>query len=216
MSIETTIASLIEDGKEVEAKELQVALDAKKVEPVGTKELKEAKAAQARILEEKKKVLEKNQALELAMEDLKNADLSETEKSSKALEKLQAEKEKLESDLGEITKLSATNQREYRLDKISSKLKFLDSVPSDMRDYAVRQAFQDVEDLNDKESVKSTLERFVESHKGVLASDTTATGSGSTASNSQVSNLSNKSPDKMTIDERAKIIADKQDARRKI
>ena len=193
-----------------EISELQEALDAStKVGSKGVKELKEAKAAQARILEEKKKLQAKNKVLEDAIEDVKNSDLSELDKSKKLIEKLTEARDKLESDLGTITELSDKNQREYKLDKIRGDLKFLDSIPNDMRDNAVRQAFESVEDLGDDEAVALVLAKFTESHKSVLASDTAARGSGSVSSENVSSSVTFKAPEKQSVDERAKAIADR-------
>ena len=170
------------------------------------KELKEAKAAQARILEEKKKAAEKAAELEAQIEDLKSGGLSEVEKAQKELEKAQKAKEKLEADLAGLKADSEKRERNYKLDKISSKIKFLDTVPEDMRNYAVSNAFKDVEDLDDNDAVNDIIEGFKESHKGVLATESAARGSGS--SENEKITVSTKSPDKMSVDERAKHLRD--------
>jgi len=220
MSVESILKKIgeAEGMGEEDVKELQEAL--KKVtktdDSKGIKELREAKAAQSRILEEKKKVQEKYAELEIAMDELKNGGLSEVEKSQKEIDKLNASRETLESQLEELKVTSALTDRNYKLEKISSKLKFLDSVPEDMRSYAIKTAFESVEDLSDTEAVTNVLESFTESHKGVLASETAARGSGSVGDNSRTSDLSTKSPDKMTIEERAKHIREKTAQRRVI
>jgi len=214
MSVEVILEKLkATEGMESDAKELEEAIKKAKAnkstdtDANGVKELKIAKAAQARILEEKKKIQDKYAELETQLDDIKSADLSEVDKSKKEIDKLTKAKIKLESDLVEVAKLSDANQREYKLDKIGNGLKFLDSVPEDMRDYAIREAFKGVEDLSNQDEVTTVLDAFVESHKGVLAADTAANGSGSSSPSKTV--LTSKSPDKMTIDERAKHIRSK-------
>ena len=175
------------------------------------KELKDAKAAQARILEEKKKLAEKTSELETTIEDLKSGGLSEVEKTQKELDKIVKIKEKLESELNEVKAKSATTERNYKLDKISSKIKFVDSIPEDMRVYAIQNAFKDVENLDDEDSVKNVITEFTESHKGILASDSTARGDGSVnVQTKSVKDVGTKDPTKISVEERAKQIRENQ------
>ena len=196
------------DEKDIEELEAELEKASKKVD--GSKsvaELKEAKAAQARILEEKKKLAEKNAELEAAIEEMKSGDLSEVEKSQKEMEKLLKTKEKLEASLEEMKQKATMTERNYKLEKLSSKIKFIDSVPEDMKNYAVQNAFKDVEDLDDSDMVTKIIENFQETHKGVLASENAARGSGSGPSRQVESSA--KSPDKMSVDERAKYLREK-------
>lgn len=174
------------------------------------KDLKEAKAAQARILEEKKALQAKTAELESQIEDLKSGGLSEVEKTQKELDKSKKAQEKMEAEMADLKKTSAAKERAYKIDRISSQLSFIDTVPSDMRDFAVTSAFKEVEDLDDTDAVTKILDEFKESHKGVLASNTTARGSGSTGSSKDVNVSKNtKDAEKMSDTERAKHIDSK-------
>ena len=219
MAIKDTLAKLmnIEGIEEADINEITEMIEKSTKTTDGSKtaaELKEAKAVAARILEEKKKLAEKNSELEKALEEMRSGDLSEIEKAQKEVAMLVKAKEKLEASLEDISKKSALTERNYKLEKISGKLKFLDSVPEDMKNYAIQNAFSGVEDLDDQDSISKVLEAFSESHKGVLASDTAARGSGSVGQ-STVADKSSKSPDKMTDSERANHLRNKA-AERKI
>jgi len=173
-----------------------------KVDDKSAKELKESKAAQARILDEKKTLQAKLAETEALMDDLKNVDLNETEKTQKELEKMNVMKAALEKELEDVKTAKAKTDRSYKLEKISSGVKFLESVPEDMRTYAISTAFSNTEDLDNIDEVTGVLDAFKESHKGVLASETAASGTGSQSPSATPSH-SNKSPEDMTDSERA-------------
>jgi len=172
--------------------------------PKDEKALKDQKAATSRILEEKKKLAEKLAEQEAEIETLKTGGLTEIEKTKKEMEKLVKAREKLEAELNEAKTKSAQVERNYQLEKISGKIKFLEVIPSDMRSYAINTAFKDIQDLTQDAEVDKVLGTFKETHKGILASDTEVRGSGSNGSNMQSS--SNKSPEDQTPQERAKVI----------
>jgi len=212
MSIETLLKKLAElkiEGIEESDIEAIKGIGKTTVPSEIERQLKDSKAAQSRILEEKKKLAEKLAEQEAAMEEMKSGGLTEIQKAQKELEKTLKLKEKLEAELNEAkTKMIAT-ERSYQLEKIGSRIKFLDTIPSDIRSYAVTSAFKEVEDLNDTDSIDKVLESFTESHKGILASDTEVRGSGSGGSGKVVSHSSGKSPDKMSDSERAKSVLGK-------
>lgn len=173
--------------------------------PPDDKAVRDAKATAARILEEKKKLQERAAELEAELEATKTGGLSEVEKAQKELAKAQKAQEALLAELNQTKAESAKAARAYKLEKIGSKISFIDSIPSDMRNYAITSAFNDVEDLDDEGAVESVLSAFRETHKGVLASETAARGSGSTGGlQSDINRGSVKSPEKMSDSERKK------------
>ena len=188
------------DGIEASDIEELKALD----KPSDDKSLKDAKATSARILEEKKKLQEKAAELEAELEAVKSGGLSEVEKAQKELEKFKKASEKSEAELAQVKVELASKSRAYQLEKIGSKIAFVDTVPSDMREYAISNAFKDVEDLDDEATVDKVLGDFRETHKGVLASETAARGSGSVGGLQVDARGQAKSPDKMTDSERKK------------
>ena len=168
------------------------------------KSLKDAKATAARILEEKKKLQEKAAELEAELEAVKSGGLSEVEKAQKELDKFKKASEKTEAELAQVKAELAGKSRAYKLERIGSKLSFVDTVPSDMREYAVSNAFKDIEDLDDEAAIEKVLGDFRETHKGVLASETAARGSGSVGGMQSENRGQAKSPEKMTDSERQK------------
>ena len=78
-----------------------------------------------------------------------------------------------------------------------------------MRKYAIKNAFESVDDLNDTDQVTTILNDFNESHKGIIASATAPSGSGDTGSSGAIKR-GEISPDKMTTEERAEHIRSKQ------
>lgn len=172
--------------------------------PSDDKSLKDAKATAARILEEKKKLQEKAAELEAELEAVKSGGLSEVEKAQKELDKFKKASEKTEAELAQVKAELAGKSRAYKLERIGSKLSFVDTVPSDMREYAVSNAFKDIEDLDDEAAIEKVLGDFRETHKGVLASETAARGSGSVGGMQSENRGQAKSPEKMTDSERQK------------
>jgi len=188
------------DGIEASDIEELKALD----KPSDDKSLKDAKATAARILEEKKKLQEKAAELEAELEAVKSGGLSEVEKAQKELEKFKKASEKTEAELAQVKAELAGKSRAFKLEKIGSKLSFVDTVPSDMREYAISNAFKDIEDLDDEATVEKVLGDFRETHKGVLASETAARGSGSVGGLQNENRGQAKSPEKMSDSERKK------------
>lgn len=188
------------DGIEASDIEELKALD----KPSDDKSLKDAKATAARILEEKKKLQEKAAELEAELEAVKSGGLSEVEKAQKELDKFKKASEKTEAELAQVKAELAGKSRAYKLERIGSKLSFVDTVPSDMREYAVSNAFKDIEDLDDEAAIEKVLGDFRETHKGVLASETAARGSGSVGGMQSENRGQAKSPEKMTDSERQK------------
>lgn len=188
------------DGIEASDIEELKALD----KPSDEKSLKDAKATAARILEEKKKLQEKAAELEAELEAVKSGGLSEVEKAQKELDKFKKASEKTEAELAQVKAELAGKSRAYKLERIGSKLSFVDTVPSDMREYAVSNAFKDIEDLDDEAAIEKVLGDFRETHKGVLASETAARGSGSVGGMQSENRGQAKSPEKMTDSERQK------------
>lgn len=199
MSIDALLKRL--EGLEgIEASDLE---ELKSLSKPDDKAVRDAKATAARILEEKKKLQEKTAELEAELEATKTGGLSEVEKAQKELAKAQKAQEALLAELNQTKVESAKAARAYKLEKIGSKISFIDSIPADMRGYAITSAFQEVEDLDDEGVVESVLSSFRETHKGVLASETTARGSGSTGGlQNDVNRGAAKSPEKMTDSER--------------
>jgi len=165
------------------------------------RELKEAKAAQSRILQEKKALQQKTQEYEEQLEALKSGSLTEVEKTKKELDKIAKAKESLEKELLDTKSSYMKMQRDYKLERIGSKVKFLDTIPEDIQKFSISNAFNKVEDLDDEGEVSKVLASFTESYKGIIASESAARGSGDKGSSNTNTNV--KSVDKMSVEERA-------------
>ena len=209
MAIEDIIAKLkaVEglDLTEDEINELQTLkpsdVDADAVNASLTAE----KAAKARILEEKKKALQRAAELESQLEELKTKDMSEVEKLQADIAKAT---KKAEADAAEIERLQgehASTVRSYHLERIGGEYSFLDTIPGDLRKLAVEKSFADV-DLTDEDAVKSAGELFKTTYSSILAAEDAAQGAGSTPG--RATQVGHNTPDKMTVEERAKYLAD--------
>jgi len=168
-----------------------------------SKKIKESEAKAKRILDEKKKIAEKYDELAAKLDEITSADLTESEKLSKALEKEQASRAKLEEELNGIKSEYSKTTRNYQLNELQGKIKFLDSIPNDMRKVSLQNAFADV-DLADEDAVKSTFESYVKEHQSVIASDKPS-GTGDNKSNVRVIN-GNKAPEDMSFEERQAVV----------
>ncbi len=171
------------------------------------REIKEAKAAQSRILEEKKALQQKVREYEEQLESIKTGGLTEQEKLKKEMEKLLKTKETIEKELNESKNTMVKLQRDYKLEKIRGKIKYLDTIPEDLRKYSVENAFKEVENLDDEKEVESVLKSYTDAYKGIIASDSTARGSGDkTKDKIDI----HKNSENLTADERAAQLREKQ------
>jgi len=175
------------------------------------REIKEVKAAQSRILQEKKELQQKVKEYEEQLEAIKTGGLTEQEKLKKEMDKLLKTKETMEKELNESKNTMVKLQRDYKLEKIGSKIKFLDTIPEDLRKYSIANAFNNVEDLDDEKEVENVLKQYTESYSGIIASDGSARGSGDKAKNKVDIH---KDLDKLSADERAAQLREKQKSRR--
>jgi len=176
------------------------------------REIKEAKAAQSRILQEKKALQSKVQEYEEQLEAIKTGGLSEQEKLKKDMEKLIKTKEAMEKELNDSKASLLKLDRNYKLEKIGSKIKFLDSIPEDLRKYSIESAFKDVEDLDDTSAVDSVLQKYTESYKGIIATESAARGTGD---HKQSQNIpKSKKIEDLSDDERAAQIRENKKTRK--
>ena len=168
-------------------------------------DLQEAKATNARILEEKKKAAARVDELTAEIEELKAGGLSDLEKIQRDLEKERKAREAAEAKAAESEKEKSSLARTHALTAIGRKVKFLDAVPAEMAARELAIAFKDVEDLADEDTVAAVLESFKESHKGLILAEGTAQGAGTGAgSGDGTGGGGPKSPEKQTDAERLK------------
>ena len=175
-----------------------------KVEGDWDKKVKEANAKAARILDEKKKVQDKFEELAKQLDEIQSSGLSEVEKFKKDMLKVQEDKTRLEKELNDTKTQYSRQMRETKLDKILGKVRFLETIPQDMRLLSITTAFNEVEDLDDETAVNDALKRYVDSHKSVIESDSPK-GSNSLQRNLG-SSTTKKEPIDMSYDEREKIL----------
>ena len=191
-----------EEIKEIQGVTTQTAGDTDAAAALGAE-----KAAKARILEEKKKALLRAAELETQLEDLKTKDMSEVERLQAEIEKVKASNQTAEEAKLALQKEYDTTVRLYHLEKVGGSIRFLDTIPKDLQRIAVEKAFNEV-DLTDEEAVKVARDTFSTEYSSILAATDAATGTGSTTGTGKLSGT--KTPDQMTVDERAKYLADKK------
>jgi len=213
MSIEEVLSKISKvEGISAEDIEALKGLAKKPDESDKEREIKEAKATASRILAEKKALQEKITGYEEQLEQIKSGGLSEQEKLKKELEKLSKVKETMEKELNETKANHLKVQRDYKLEKIGGKVKFLDTIPEELRKYSISSAFKDVEDLEDEKEVEKVLGTFTDAYKGIIASDSAARGTGDKQTNVVVAH--GKDISKMSPDERAADLREKRKAGR--
>ena len=131
--------------------------------------------------------------------------MSEVEKLNREFEKSQTANQKALEDYKILQSQHEATVKNYNLEKIGSTIKFMDTIPQDLRRIAIEKSFGEV-DISDDAAVTLAKETFTTQYKSILASEDTAKGSGSSVGDSTIN--STKTPDKMTVDERAKYLSD--------
>lgn len=173
-------------------------------------ELKEAKATAKRILAEKKALQTKLSDYESQIEEVKNADLTELEKLQKTVEKMNKSQEALQKQYEESQKSLSDTKRSYGLERIAKKAQFVDGVPAYMRDLAIKEAFKDIEDLDDEDIVNDTFKSFTEVNKGILVAENDVSGTGSHGNGVNKTNgTRSKDPERQSKQERLAAIKGK-------
>lgn len=178
------------------------------------RKVKAESAKAARILDEKKQVQEKFNELSKQLDEIKSADLSDTEKLQEQISKAVEQNQQLEKELDETKSQYQKQVRNYKIEKISKKIRFLDTVPEDMQKMSIEAAFSGVEDLDDEHAVNDAIKKFVDSHKGVIESDSPK-GSDSQGRHLNITS-SKKEPSDMSMEERATALKTRLAERRKI
>lgn len=213
MSVKQSIAKLVkldgaEDavGKDAIAELLALQESGNAEMETVKKELKEEKAKAARILNEKKSTQAKLDELTAEVEEMKSSGLSDSEKLQQQMEKLQKAREKAEAEKTTLAEQLVGTKRAHALGRIGSKIRFMDNVPDYMKEAAIDRAFKDVKDLDDDDTVKAVLDSFQEEHKGLIASDSHASGTGGAGGGGAdgTGGGTTTDPSKMSIQERAK------------
>lgn len=172
-------------------------------------QLKESEAKAGRLLDQKKEAVSKADVAEAELEELKSSGLSDGEKLQKELDKEKAAREKAEADLKERDAKLSKTMRSHDLGRIASGVKFLDTVPEDMRAFAIEKAFAEIEDddLSNAEKVKVVLDKFQEDHKGLIQAVDPASGSGGKGGSGGQGGAGSggkKDPSEQSVEERQK------------
>lgn len=208
MSIEDVISKI--SGMEgVSAEEIATlkSVVAKDEYEAAMRKAGESDAKAARILDEKKKAQAKADELALEIENIKSGGLSEVEKMQKELKQATDAREAALKDAGEAQAKLQSSIRSTQLDKIANGIKFLDAIPWDMRVQSVHSALAEIDDLSSEAEVTAAMAKFKETHKGVLASESAPTGSGSEGK--AAPKQKSKDPNDMSDEERAKHLREK-------
>lgn len=164
---ESLINALMDDGGMNErVKALEAKLEAESGKSSG-------------ILSDKKKAQQRAEELQAKLEELEHKDLGEVDKLKLEMQRMQSKLEQAESQKAEIEGKYSTEKRDYELNKIAGNLKWLDTVPENIRKLTIQNEFADM-DLGNEILVKDKLKSMSESYAGLLASET-GSGAGSKA-----------------------------------
>ena len=206
MAIEDIIAKLkAVEGLDLSDDEIAEMQAVGKVPEPDDSALRAEKAAKARILDEKKKAQARTAELEAELEEVKSKDLSDVEKQTKEFEKAQKASLKMQEELTALQAEHAQTVKSYHLEKIGSQINFMDTIPAELRTIAIEKAFGDI-DMSDTDAIGTAKESFNETYASIIASESAAKGSGSQATGDPRSSAT-KTPDKMTVEERATYLA---------
>ena len=133
------------------------------------------------ILGDKKKAQQKADELQAKIDELESKDLGEVEKLKLDMERLQSKLEQAETQKAELESTYNAEKRSYELNKIGSGLKWMDSVPEQLRKLTIEKEFDGI-DLGNEVLVADKLKTINESYAGLLASDAPS-GAGSKPGN---------------------------------
>ena len=180
MTKDEKIAKLKEAGLDDSAIEAIMS-----VEPSGELEVLKAKIAEAEgkangILGDKKKAQQKAEELQAKLDELEGNGLGEAEKLKLEVERMKSKLEKAEADKAAIEGNYTAEKRNATLAQIAAKMKFLDTVPEDMRSLIVSNELNDLEDLGNTVLVDERLKSVSTKYAGLLAADV-PNGAGSKA-----------------------------------
>jgi hypothetical protein len=198
MSLEDMMAKLKESFSE---EEIAALMATKEVEKPNTEELSAERAAKARILEEKKKQIARNIELEGELEALKTKDMTETELLNSKYAKQQEAFEALMTEKSASDKQLAETVMSYNLEKIGNSINFMDTIPQDLRDMAIKSSFSEV-DINDAEALTAAKTGFSEKYATIMASENVSSGA-ETSNGKKESAVASKDPSKITVEQRA-------------
>lgn len=135
----------------------------------GTKQLDEAKAAQGRILEEKKTLQARNDELTKKLADIQDADLTESEKLNKSLEASNARIEALTQELESAKTATNSMERTHAVDRIHSGIPWhREVINADHSRALLDNALRDI-DLSDETAVSNAMASFNETIKGLTS-----------------------------------------------
>ncbi len=123
------------------------------------------------ILSDKKKAQQRAEELQARLEELETKDLGEVEKMKLENQRLMSKLEAIEQAKTELEQTYNTEKRDYSLNKIGGQLKWLDSVPENLRKMTLQSEFADLQDLGDDTLVSQRVKSIAEKYSGLLASD---------------------------------------------
>jgi outer membrane murein-binding lipoprotein Lpp len=129
------------------------------------------------ITDQKTRAKAEAEELRAKLEEIENGKLSSKDKLAKEMETLQKAREKAEEDVAGMRKQMDERERDLKLAKIAAQVEFLDIVPPEMRELAVKTRFNGI-DLGNENLVQASLLNFRAEHKGLLKADGGGNGTG--------------------------------------
>ena len=131
----------------------------------------EAEGKAGGILGDKKKYQQKADELQAKLDELEGKDLGEAGKLKLEMERMKSRLELTEKAKADLESTYKTEKRNSELGKITGRLKFLDTVPDDMRQLLIATELKDLEDLGNTVLVDERLKSVSTKYAGLLAAD---------------------------------------------
>lgn len=142
------------------------------------KELSEAKATAARILDEKKTLQAKQDEADKAAEDAKRENMSTVEKMGSDLKIMGEQLATSEANFGQAQKDLESTRKSAQMDGLVSRFRFRADLPDGMGRRELEAHTSSI-DLSDRAAVDASLTSFAETHKGLIAVDVPSGSGGS-------------------------------------
>ncbi len=134
---------------------------------------RKAESEAARVKEQLQALEQEKTEAQRILQEKENEKLSDTEKYQAELKKIQDQVQGLQKAKEEAEQAKAAMMRKQDLAELrkAHKINWVSGVKHSILDQAFESEFADVEDLNDKDVVKSKIEAFIEENKSVISSD---------------------------------------------
>lgn len=191
------VAKLKAAGLDEEAIEAIVGGDSDSELATLKAKIAEAEGKANGILGDKKKYQAKVDELQAKLDELEGKDLGEAGKLKLEMERMRSRLEASEKAKADLESTYKSDKRNAELNKITGRLKFLDTVPEDARQLLISTELKDLEDLGNTVLVDERLKSVSTKYAGLLAAN--VPGGAGTKAGQQTNQTGNRSFDLASV-----------------